>query len=87
MNLKAQSLREQGRYEEAEAVLTPALERDPDDPVLLTALATLCVSTRQTERGIEACERTLALENLVPDVERFTRFTLGQLFDQAGRYD
>ena len=87
INLKAQSLREQGRYDDAERVLAPALEREPDNPVLLTALASLCVSTKDTQRGVEACERTLALPALAPDVERFTLFTLAQLLDMQGRYD
>ena len=87
INIKAQSLREQGRYEDAANVLTPALKRDPDDPVLLTAKATLCVSTKDAPAGIDACERTLALDNLRPGVRRFALFTLGQLLDQDGRYD
>ncbi len=87
LSLKAQSLREQGRTDEAMRVLAPALERDARDPILLMAHAELCAATKDADAGIESCERALALGELRPSVRRFALFTLGRLLDQAERYD
>ncbi len=87
LSLKAQSLREQGRYDDAARVLAPAIEGGTDDPILLMAHAELCAATRDTDAGIASCERALAREDLRPNVRRFALFTLGALLDHAKRYD
>ncbi len=87
LSLKAQSLREQGRYDDAGRILAPAIDSGTDDPILLMAHAELCAATRDTDAGIDSCERALARDDLRPNVRRFALFTLGALLDHAQRYD
>ena len=54
--LKAVDLMAAGRFEEAEGVLTTAINADPDNCDLFEALARLYDKTDQDEKGLAVCQ-------------------------------
>ncbi|MEZ6243131.1 MAG: sulfotransferase [Phycisphaerales bacterium] len=87
LHLRATSLRDRGRYDEALRIITPAIDKGSNDPNFLIAHAEICAATRDAEPGIASARKVLDLPNIRPNVRRAAWFLLGSLLDSAKRYD
>ncbi len=84
---KVMILREQNRLDEAGALIEAGLERLPEDPHVVLALAATAKALGRVGQAIDRCRARLDDPGLVPDIRRDLLFNIARLLDAEGDYD
>jgi tetratricopeptide (TPR) repeat protein len=87
LSLKAELHRLRGEYEQAYAVLAPALESGTPDLAVLTALARIAPRVGRDEQAAAMLQQAAGDASVPQHIRQIALFALGGLLDKARRYD
>ena len=85
--LKAKTYEQMGKLDDALEVLRPIIDASISNAAAGAVFANICYSNKTYQKGITYLEALLKQDNLNNWEQRQILFSLGKLYDAAGRYD